>query len=363
MSIQAYQKGGKRAYRAKVKHAGQQHTHAGFATKEAARAWMVAKRKALKAEAVSQPKVLTLDMMFSGASASYLADCAARMQSGTVGEKKTHYAAFAAFLGGDAFLRDIPPKTAQDHIAACQKESGNKTANRHLRNLKAFWNWAIRRGLTLGNPWTAVESYPEDTPIKYIPPSEDVAAVLMACKPWERDFLNVVLRTGARAGQIRALTWEDVALKRGIITLWTRKRKGGERRPNPVTMSPQLKELMQRLWDNRDKASSYVFTNPLTGEAYSRQAHSMKFMLTRLCQRAQVREFGLHSLRHYVAVRLRDSGKASKFDIQAILGHQRSDTTDIYLRGLAPDLKDAVSALDDEPDEICTPDLYPLISR
>jgi len=89
----------------------------------------------------------------------------------------------------------------------------------------------------------------------------------------------------------------------------------------------------------------------------------MMFMMERLCQRAQVREFGLHSLRHHVAVRLRDSGKASKYDIQAILGHQRSDTTDIYLRGLAPDLKDAVSALDDEPAGICTPDLYPLTSR
>jgi integrase len=236
----------------------------------------------------------------------------------------------------------------QPHLAAVQRNSGNKTANRHLRTLKAFWNWSIRMGHTAGNPWTRTAPYPEDEPIKYIPPPEDVAAVLMAAQPWERDFLTVLLRTGARAGEVRALTWDDVDLARGIVSLATRKRRGGIRQYRAITMSAQLSDLMRRLWDRRDRHSPYVFTNPLTGTAYTRQQQTMKRMMVRLCQKAGVQPFGLHALRHYVAVRLRDSGKASKFDIQAILGHQRSDTTDIYLRGLSPDLKDAVSALDDE---------------
>lgn len=363
MSITPYTKAGKRAYRAKIKFQGAQYTQAGLPTLAAARAWMVEKRKELKAAAASQPLSQVSDSMFSTASAAYLEDCQARMQPGTVREKFRHYADLATYVQADFILSALQQKICESHISSIQAESGNKTANRHLRSLKAFWTWAIKKGRAVGNPWSALDPYPEDTPTKYIPPSEDVASVLMACKPWERDFLNVLLRSAARAGELRKMVWDDVDLSRGVLMLWTRKRKGGARQPRPVTMSPQLKELMQRLWDARDKGSPYVFTNPATGGAYSRQAHSMKYMMERLCERAGVREFGLHSLRHYVAVRLRDSGKASKFDIQAILGHQRSDTTDIYLRGLAPDLKDAVSSLDEEPIEktdTCTPGLYPL---
>lgn len=362
MSIIAYTKSGKRAYRAQIKYQCARYTKAGFPTKEAAKAWMVAKRRELKNAPAPEPQALS-EALFSQASDSYLADCGPRMQPGTVREKRTHLAAFAVHLGGDCLLNSIPTKEARTYIAAVQAQAGNKAANRHLRTLKACWNWSSKQGLVLGNVWAQVEPYPEDAPARYVPPSEDVAAVLMACQPWERDFLAVLLRTGARAGELRKLTWEDVDLSRGVLTLWTRKRKGGARQPRPLTMSPQLHTLMRRLWDARDKSSPYVWTNPHTGEPYTKLHHAMRYMMERLCARADVKHFGLHSLRHYVAVRLRDSGKASKFDIQAVLGHQRSDTTDIYLRGLAPDLKEAVGALDDDQGETCAPDLCPLSSR
>lgn len=72
-----------------------------------------------------------------------------------------------------------------------------------------------------------------------------------------------------------------------------------------------------------------------------------KFM-PRLCNKAGLEQpFGFHSLRHYVSVRLADSGKCSIFEIQRVLGHQRSSTTEIYLRSLAPDLQKVAEVLDD----------------
>lgn len=53
-----------------------------------------------------------------------------------------------------------------------------------------------------------------------------------------------------------------------------------------------------------------------------------------LCTKAGVRPFTLKSLRHFVAVRLDDSGKESLTDIQKILGHENATTTDTYLKGL-----------------------------
>ena len=46
----------------------------------------------------------------------------------------------------------------------------------------------------------------------------------------------------------------------------------------------------------------------------------------------------MYSLRHYVAQRLMDSGKATPLATQRLLGHQRLSTTDIYLKSLVPDL-------------------------
>ena len=55
--------------------------------------------------------------------------------------------------------------------------------------------------------------------------------------------------------------------------------------------------------------------------------------MKRLCEKAKVNEFGYHALRHYVAQQLRRED-AHMGDIQALLGHQRATTTDIYLRSL-----------------------------
>ncbi|MGZ6275680.1 MAG: tyrosine-type recombinase/integrase [Syntrophales bacterium] len=56
-------------------------------------------------------------------------------------------------------------------------------------------------------------------------------------------------------------------------------------------------------------------------------------MLRRLCEKAQVRGFTYHALRHYGASKLAEEG-VSIPDIQYLLGHQRATTTDIYLQSI-----------------------------
>lgn len=351
MSIVPYTRGGKRAYRAKVKFQNQQYTKSGFATKAEAKAWMVEEKKRLKAEAENKPQERRDVLMFSQASEEYLEDCSARMQPGSVSEKFHHYTKFVEWIGSDFSLEQITTVIAQDYAAHVLKTTRaphdpKKTANRHIRNLKALWNWHKRRGYQGHNPFTGVESYPEDTVSRYVPPVEDVAKVLQVAEEWQRDFLHVLAKTGARPGEIRMLNWDDVELHQGTITLWTRKRKGGARQPRTINMSPQLLELMRRRFDER-VSSEVVFPHPETGKPFTRQHRPYKFMMERLCEKAGVRFFTFYALRHFVATRLRDSGKANRYEIQHILGHTRSDTTDRYLRSLAPDVLEAVSVLDE----------------
>lgn len=305
----------------------------GFERKRDAQAWLKTEEARRKAERSRPDQGLTYSTMCS----QYLQDCAARMQANTVGEKMAHYRAFAGYLGRDIPARDVAPAMAGDFVSTIQDARGNISANRHLRNLKALWNWWIRRGEDIRNPWSAIAPYPEDKAIKYIPPAEDIDAVRLAANSWERGLLDLLYYTAARLSEIMNLTWEDVNLEQRTIVLWTRKRKGGAREPRKLALAPALHSTLLHLWNSRDPASPWVLTNPTTGGQLHRNQHCVKHLFKRLCAKASVREFTAHSIRHHVASRIMDSGKATSRQVQNFLGHQRLTTTETYLHSLEVD--------------------------
>ena len=272
----------------------------------------------------------------------YLEDCDARMQSQTVNEKIRHIRAFAEFISQHCppeqiLVEQVSIDIARKFIAHIQRTKTNKTANRYLRNLKACWNWNIRQGENLGNPFSKVEKYPEEVYVKKVPSTEDVASVILAADKFQADFLQLLLQTAARPGEIRKLKWEDVFFDRRMVRLWTRKRKGGEMTPRPALMTRTTREILERRWKN-NKGSPWVFTDPATGEKYERCAKEIREMTKHLCKKAGVPYFDMYALRHYVSQRVIDSGKAKPVDIQKLLGHQRLTTTDNYIRSLVPDM-------------------------
>jgi len=85
--------------------------------------------------------------------------------------------------------------------------------------------------------------------------------------------------------------------------LWTRKRRGGSRQSRLVPMSQSVRELLVQLSHGKGN-NTYVFTNPRTGEAYHKLQPCVRYLLKRLCDKANVKEFGYHSIRHYTAQQL-----------------------------------------------------------
>lgn len=340
MAIKPYQGPGGR-YRAQFKFMGKCYSRV-VATREAAALWIAEEKRRLK-NAPAQPSPV---LMFSGMCAEYLKDYKARYKKSSCDERYRHLTAFAEYIGHDFQPHDVTLQTARGFISSIQSERGNKTANRYLRSLKACWNWHIRAEHHMENVWSQVEQYPEDEFVKYVPPPEDVAAVLLAASGWQRDFLEVLTKLAARESEILNLTWDDVNFERMAVRLWTSKRRRGERRARILPMSPMLKTTMLRLWDQRDRHSAHVFTNPLTGECYGRLHKPIRYMMDRLCQKAGVRRFGFHSLRHYTTQRLMDSHKATLSDLQRFLGHQRATTTDDYLKSISPELTHLAEAMD-----------------
>ena len=67
-----------------------------------------------------------------------------------------------------------------------------------------------------------------------------------------------------------------------------------------------------------------------------------------LCQKAGVKRFGFHAIRHHVASILADSRKASLSQIQKLLRHRRPTTTDNYIQTLDPQLRQVAAVLDEQ---------------
>lgn len=342
MAIRPYKgPGGK--YRVYFKHQGKMHSKV-VKTQAEGKAWEVETKKQLQLGVV-QASVL----MFSVTADRYLCDCEARMQPNTVREKLNHLSEFALFMsestgGGDFPAAEVSVGHGKRFVAAVREKKGNKAANRRLRTMKACWNWH-REELPL-NPFRLISMYPEDTFTKYVPPPEDIEKVLHHADEWERQILVFLLSTGARIGELFNLTWEDVNLERKTILLWTRKRKGGSRQSRLMPISQRLEEVLGALRESHILDEKWVFLNPNTGGQYTRLQPSVRCMLKRLCKQASVKEFGFHALRHYVASRLAQTQEVNLVEIQQFLGHQRTTTTDLYLRSMSSGIGHLASIID-----------------
>ena len=168
-------KGGK--YRIQFKHRGQTHSRV-VKTKREGEAWKVETLKQLK----KAERMETTDLTCLKITRRYLKDCDARMQPQTVNEKVRHVREFAEYVEKsypdleEFLVEQVSIELARKFIAHIQKTKTNKTANRYLRTLKACWNWNIRQGENIGNPFSKVEKYPEEVYVKKVPSTQDVVS-------------------------------------------------------------------------------------------------------------------------------------------------------------------------------------------
>jgi len=143
----------------------------------------------------------------------------------------------------------------------------------------------------------------------------------------------ITLYIGLRIGELFALTWEDVDIKRGVLTVnktcrdgWgggykkligTPKTQSSNRTiPIPKQIIPYFIAL------KKGNESAYVISN--SGNEISVRSYQRTF--TRLLTRVNVRHLGFHALRHTFATRAIECGMDVK-TLSEILGHKNSTIT------------------------------------
>jgi integrase len=220
------------------------------------------------------------------------------------------------------------------------------TANKEIRHLRATFNHGKRRKMIVDNPVDGIAFLPVEERAKYVPSAEDIDKVIAAADPDTQDYLWTIRETMARVSEVNRLMWNDVDLERSCLTLYTRKKKGGNLKPRKVPLTEKLHEILSRRYAFRDQTKPWVFwhryRSDKTGEMVDGPYKDRKKFMRTLCRKAGVKYFRFHALRHSGAS-LMDNSNVPIGAIQRILGHENRTTTEIYLHSINDAERKAIS--------------------
>jgi len=230
----------------------------------------------------------------------------------------------------------------------------NDTANKEIRYLRATFNFGKKKKKwIIVNPADGVEFFPntEKKPKKYVPPPEDIDKVINIADPDsdKQDYLWTIRETMARVSEINRLEWDDVHFKERYVTLYTRKKEGGNLTDRDVPMTEKLFEVLSHRYQERDETKPWVFWHRYWSKKEKRFKEGpyqdrKKFMKT-LCKQAGVPYFRFHPFRHSGAS-VMDENHVPIGSIQRILGHENRRTTEIYLHSLGNAEREAMAVFE-----------------
>lgn len=224
-------------------------------------------------------------------------------------------------------LSDVSPALISEHRDALYNEElpGDKTrsaatVNRYLAVLSHAFNIAI-------NEWGWIEDSPLRKVAKIKEPrgrtrfldDDERKRLLDACKVSDNPHIYLIvvlaLSTGMRKGEILSLTWSQVDLKQGRITLYETKNK-------EIRVVPLVGHAMDLLKaHNKVRPIDTDLLFPSADPTKRDRPEVMQKPWRRVIKEAGIENFRFHDLRHSAASYLAMNG-ATLAEIADVLGHK-----------------------------------------
>ena len=300
----------------------------------AAKEWEEEETKNALNQMASIPTPTGLEKLLAWGEA-YLLYAEKTMSRQTHVEKQTVMKSFFAFCHSEKIeeVQGVTNAKAHKFLFALADKRGPKVANKARKNLIAAWNWGVDfvdDFPQTSPPFRKVKAFPVEKKQRYVPPEEDVIKVLQQVTGQDLVFLLTLYFTGARRGEIFRLVWDDVQLVEGKIRLKDSKAGSGAKRVRWLELHPELIRALSWWKEARpckvDNVFMQVHCDGTRGEPYRQRRHFMNA----LCEKAGVKPFGFHAIRHKsAAITFEESGLNSA---QILMGHYRATTTDIYVK-------------------------------
>ena len=223
------------------------------------------------------------------------------------------------------------------------------TANKELRSLRSLFNFGNKKKLTEHNPTDGIDFLPMEKKVRYLPPPADIEKVISVADPDTQDYLWSIRATMGRVSEINRLMWEEVDFANRYVILYTRKKRGGDLTPRKIPTTEKLYEILSRRYRERDPSKPWVFWHRYWSRKLGRTIEGpfgrRKRLMRSLCEKAGVRVFQFHALRHSGAS-LMENANVPIGAIQRILGHSERRTTEIYLHSLGDSEREAMAVFD-----------------
>jgi len=218
-----------------------------------------------------------------------------------------------------------------------------KSVNNHLI--------VLNKCLRTAQDWEVIKEVPKIKLLKVAPQkfdflsTEECQLLLDSCEGILKEMVLLGLKTGLRFGELIALKWSDIDLRRKMATIQQSIARGrlGSTKSNKIRYVPLLEDVVEIL---RAKGSGdgLVFSNannsPLTAVTCLRWLH-------RACERANMRAIGWHTLRHTFASHLAQKG-ASIVIIKDLMGHADVKTTMRYSHLTASAVRGTLETLNED---------------
>lgn len=169
---------------------------------------------------------------------------------------------------------------------------------------------------------------------------QEVAAMLNATTNMRHQcMLKLLYGAGLRVGELVRLRMRDIDFDRGLISVI--RSKGAKDRTTLLPSS--LKDILLKQ-KTLKKPEDFLFTNG-RGEKRLTEETVQKVVHQAAARAGIAKSISPHTLRHSFATHLLESGTDIRY-IQALLGHAKLETTQIYTHVAESRLKDIVSPID-----------------
>lgn len=287
-------------------------------------------------------------------------------------------------------MRDFTPPMAEAFIDHVEKTFSRNTRNKYLIFLRMFWRvlrWDANAQLTL-DPWEGIRTLtqtPDEIVHKELTIEElaRVAEVIRSGEPLPivrekgnakskagnitdaltmrgvnvRDEMRMLfavgIYTGQRLGDCACLSWGEVDLVRGIITLTPRKTARKYARQVIIPVHPVLASILAEIPNKRRKG----FVLPQIADAYANRPQELSRTILAVMRKAGIETdaqgesgtrtrtlAGFHSLRHTFSSIMLNCGVSPAL-VDAMLCHAKSSMTMRYFHENAKGLMTAVARL------------------
>jgi len=236
---------------------------------------------------------------------------------------------------------------AQDIQRAMDNRRGKlkpASINRLLSLIHRMLKLACEWGHLEKNPASNLKKLKENNQRNFFMSSEQITRFMQACDEDSNkstaNFFRLALLTGMRAGEMLNAKWEDLRDHGGTTSLFLPHTKAGQSRTVPLNSSAIAVIDAQRIL--RDDNQSYIFSGRFEDKPMS---HPKK-AFARIKERAgDLDKLRIHDLRHTFASILINSNSensvpVSLYDVQHLLGHHSSQTTERYAHLASDRLRD-----------------------